>query len=208
VNVNRAAFNDRAPGDVLRRDRHCGDLRGQRDRADVRDRAQYAAFDSADDDVGCIAQARSALSYGVEHRLDVAGRLADHFENFRCRRLPLQRLLRFVEQAHVFDCDHRLVGEGLEEDKLAFGEGTGLDPKQGDGADGHPVAKQRHHNLTAPADLTGERPRAARRVRLGFEIEHLRHAPVTYRKRDQAFVFRGLRIAAAKRRHGIGLHAV
>ena len=31
------------------------------------------------------------------------------------RRLPLQRLLGLVEQAHVLDRDHRLVGEGLQQ---------------------------------------------------------------------------------------------
>ena len=38
-------------------------------------------------------------------------------QDFRGRRLPLERLLGLVEQAHVLDRDHRLVGEGLEQSR-------------------------------------------------------------------------------------------
>ena len=41
------------------------------------------------------------------------GELADHPQDLARRRLPLERLLGLVEQAHVLDRDHRLVGEGL-----------------------------------------------------------------------------------------------
>ena len=40
----------------------------------------------------------------------------------RGRRLLLERLFRLVEQAHVLDGDHRLVGEGLEQRDLLVGE--------------------------------------------------------------------------------------
>jgi hypothetical protein len=50
----------------------------------------------------------------VEHRLHVRGELRSPSDLGR-RRLPLERLLRLVEQAHVLDRDHRLVGEGLQQ---------------------------------------------------------------------------------------------
>ena len=51
---------------------------------------------------------------GIEHRLHVGGRAGDHFEDIGRRGLSLQRLLGLVEQPHVLDRDHGLVGEGAE----------------------------------------------------------------------------------------------
>ena len=52
-------------------------------------------------------------------------------KNLTRRRLLLQRLgeiavafLQFLEQPHVLDGDHRLVGEGLEQRDLFFGKRT------------------------------------------------------------------------------------
>ena len=57
--------------------------------------------------------------HGLEHRLQVAGRSGDDLQHLRRRGLLLQRLgklararLHLVEQPHVLDGDHRLVGEG------------------------------------------------------------------------------------------------
>ena len=68
------------------------------------------------------ANPRRALDDRIEHRLHVGGRAADDAEHFGGRRLMLQRLaqfrialLQFLEQPHVLDGDHRLVGEGFEE---------------------------------------------------------------------------------------------
>ena len=54
----------------------------------------------------------------VEHRLRVGHRAADDLQHFGRGRLLLQRLLGLVEQAHVLDRDHRLVGEGLQQRDL------------------------------------------------------------------------------------------
>ena len=67
----------------------------------------------------------------VEHRLHVRGDLADDPADLRRRRLPLERFLGLVEQAHVLDRDHRLVGEGLQQLDLLVGE-TGP-ARRGDG---------------------------------------------------------------------------
>ena len=68
---------------------------------------------------------RGALDDGVEDRLHVGRRAADDAEHLGGRRLMLQRLAQFrvalaefLEQAHVLDGDHGLVGEGLEERDL------------------------------------------------------------------------------------------
>src|SRR5215831_666036 len=54
-----------------------------------------------------------------EYRLKLAGRTADDLQDFGSCGLLLQRLaqlacsrLHLIEQAHVLDRDHRLVGEG------------------------------------------------------------------------------------------------
>ena len=39
----------------------------------------------------------------------------DDLEDFGRRGLPLQRLLGLVEQPHILDGDHGLVGEGLQQ---------------------------------------------------------------------------------------------
>ena len=68
-----------------------------------------------------------------KHRLGIRRRTADHPQDLPRRRLLLQRLgqlavprLELLEEPHVLDRDHRLVGEGLEELDLLAGEGPGL----------------------------------------------------------------------------------
>ncbi len=70
-----------------------------------------------------------ALDDGVKHRLHVRRRAADDAEHLGRCRLMLQRLAQFrialaefLEQSHVLDGDHRLVGEGLEQRDLLVGE--------------------------------------------------------------------------------------
>src|SRR5215467_10100410 len=70
-----------------------------------------------------------ALDDGVEHRLHVGGGAADDAEHLSGCCLMLQgftqfciSLLDLLEQPHVFDRDHRLIGEGSEESNLFFGK--------------------------------------------------------------------------------------
>ena len=74
-----------------------------------------------------------ALDDGVEDRLHVGGRAADDAEHLGRCCLMLQglaqfcvALLEFLEQPHVLDGDHGLIGEGLEELDLLVREGTDL----------------------------------------------------------------------------------
>ncbi len=68
-----------------------------------------------------------ALDDGVEDRLYIRWRAADDAEHLGRCRLMLQRLAQFcvalldlLEQPHVLNRDHRLVGEGFEKCDLLF----------------------------------------------------------------------------------------
>ena len=74
-----------------------------------------------------VTDADSILQHGCKHRLKIAGRAADDLEHLRRRRLLLQRfgklpraLLLRLEQPHVLDRDHRLIGEGRRPTRSAF----------------------------------------------------------------------------------------
>ena len=82
-----------------------------------------------------ISESGVANAYGFgqhcsKHRLKIAGRATDNLEYLRCCCLLLQRfgefaraLLLCLEQPHVLDRDHRLVGEGLSQLDLLVSEG-------------------------------------------------------------------------------------
>src|SRR5688572_16397276 len=64
------------------------------------------------------ADARGALGHRVQDRLHVRGRARNNAQDLADRHLLLERLLGLVEQTRVLDCDHRLVGERLDERDL------------------------------------------------------------------------------------------
>src|SRR5262245_55426943 len=68
-----------------------------------------------------LAYARRVLQHGLEYGLELARRTRDDAQHLRGRRLLLQRLgqftsagLHLVEQPHVLNRDHRLIGVGLD----------------------------------------------------------------------------------------------
>jgi hypothetical protein len=72
-------------------------------------------------------------------------------QHFGSRGLSLQRLGQFtralllgLEQAHVFDRDHRLVGEGLNQFDLPVRERPNFSARQDDYADRRTFTQQRH----------------------------------------------------------------
>ena len=74
---------------------------------------------------------RRALDDGVEDRLHVRRRAADNAEHLGRCRLMLQGLAQFrvalpefLEQAHVLNGDHGLIGKGLKKRDLLVGKGT------------------------------------------------------------------------------------
>ena len=76
-------------------------------------------------------QPLAAVHDGVEYRLRVGDRAADHAQDLGSRRLPLERLLRLVEQSRVLDRDQRLVGGRIRpaQSRLAI-EPSGLVAKE------------------------------------------------------------------------------
>ena len=75
-----------------------------------------------------IPQTRAALSTIASRTgCTSVGELADDAQDFARRRLLLQRFLEFLEQPHILDGDHRLIGEGFEQLDLRRGEGAHLD---------------------------------------------------------------------------------
>jgi len=93
----------------------------------------------------------------------------------RFRELPAL-ILDFVEQPHVLDRDHRLVGEGDDQLNLLFGERPHPRTPQDDHADGRPFAYQRDAQPRAkagnPLGLV-ERP-----LRIGEDIGNMNCAPL------------------------------
>ncbi len=94
-----------------------------------------------------LAQPRRQLDQGIEHGLQIEGRAADHLEHVGGGGLLLQRFgellgarLHVVEQPHVLDRDHRLVGERLHEADLRGGEWFHLAPPASDNAYRPPVS--------------------------------------------------------------------
>ena len=86
-----------------------------------------------------VAQTQGALRDGLEDRLGVGRRLADHLQDVAGRRLLLERFsqvtvagLEFLEQPHVLDRNHGLVGKGLEQSDLPVQVGPGLGTPDGD----------------------------------------------------------------------------
>ncbi len=108
---------DRAPGHgaLPRRERkHSVQDVGGLGRPGVMGRdVDQTTVESKDGPVGRLAEAYRVLDDRVEDRLGVGRRARDDPEDRARDGLPLQRLLRLVEQPHVLDGDDGLVGEGL-----------------------------------------------------------------------------------------------
>ena len=72
---------------------------------------------------------------GLEYRLHVRRRTGDHLQDVGGGGLPFQRLLGLVEQPRVFDGDHGLIGEGLQQLDLVGCKRSGLTARYGNHAD-------------------------------------------------------------------------
>src|SRR6266436_7903061 len=81
--------------------------------------------------------------------------MADNLQHIRGCSLPLQRFLRFVEQPRVLNCDHRLIGEGVQQGNLFVAERVHLEATQRDRSDAFALAQQWNAENRAVA-LLGE----------------------------------------------------
>src|SRR5215468_10065694 len=78
--------------------------------------------DTIDESVQRLAQARCMLRDRIQHRLNIGRRTCNDAQNLTRRGLLLQRLLEFLEQPDILDCDHRLISESFDQSDLAVGE--------------------------------------------------------------------------------------
>src|SRR5262249_35685633 len=95
----------------------------------VRDEVEELAVEPGDEAILGLAEARHALGGHVGHRLDVRQQATDDVEHLAGRGLVFESLgqllrarLHLIEQPHVLNRDHRLVGEGLNQLDLLIGE--------------------------------------------------------------------------------------
>ena len=112
---------------------------------------ELVAVHAEDRGVERLTQASGALCDHVEHRLDVSWRTTDHAEDLGSRRLLSEAVgqlmvasLQLLEQPHVLDRDHRLIGEGLDQGDLILRERMDLTTPQSSHAKQRVLAKERH----------------------------------------------------------------
>src|SRR5262249_11737750 len=91
-----------------------------------------------------VAQSFRVRRDDVEYRLDVSWRATDDAQELAGRRLLFERLLRLVEQPHVFNGNDGLIGEGLEQGDLPLREGSRRVTSHRDRPDGFSITEQRH----------------------------------------------------------------
>src|SRR5262245_39702454 len=97
------------------------------------------------------AQVASRFNERLQYRLEIEGRAADDLEHIGGGGLLLQRFaqlvrarLHLVEQPHVLDRDHRLVGEGVDQLYFLVTERPHGGAGQDDHADRRSFAQQRY----------------------------------------------------------------
>ena len=101
----------------------------------VADKAQHRGGVSADQLVGAGCDS-------LEYRLNVRWRTGNDIQDIGGCSLPFQRFPCVVEEPHILDGDHRLVGEGLEQLDVMIGECSGLRPRDTNDADGFSLTHQ------------------------------------------------------------------
>ena len=117
-------------------------------------------------------QPLAALQNRIEHRLRIGDRAADRGEHLARRPLLVERLLRFVEQANVFQRDRRLVAERAQERDFALRERPYLLPAEQDYAERMtlPEERRRDDGAMTPAarDLEARRKLALFRQHVSY----------------------------------------
>src|SRR5215467_3872907 len=85
------------------------------DRPISRDLSKKTTFDlHGNRCVSRPANSGSILRHHIQHGLNVRRGAGDHAKDLAGGSLLLQRLFEFLEQPHVFDGNHGLVGESFE----------------------------------------------------------------------------------------------
>ncbi len=133
-------------------------------RARLGDDARRVTLDLHDAAVIRGAELHRFFEHRGQHALEVERRAVDRVQHLADRGLPLERLLRLVEQPDVLDGDDRLCGKGLGEGPLALGERTVLDAAQHQDADRGILVHQRRSEGPVVVRIAGQHA-AQREVR-------------------------------------------
>src|SRR5512145_445368 len=138
--------------------------------------------------------AKSGRAFGdcIEYGLEVCWRTRYDTEDFASGCLLFQGLahlrvglherpvlfLEFLEQPHVLDGNHGLVGEGLEQSDLLVSEGLDLSASERDRTDSFALAQERNAQSGAVTKLLGGRAAFGKLVHLRLEIRRLNRLPI------------------------------
>jgi hypothetical protein len=157
--VNRALLKDCAPHHQtpVYRPRHAGRAHGHV--AAPSGIAQLVVFDKENTGVARLADPHCPFGNRFEHRLHVGWRAGNHPQHLTYGRLLVQRFFRLVEEPGVFDGDHCLVGERLQQRNLLIVEAARHVPAHGDGANRLACAQHRDGELTAGTQRLDHLPR-------------------------------------------------
>src|SRR5215510_8193708 len=99
-----------------------------------------------------LADACGVLQHRAEHELKFSGRTGNDLQDFRSGRLLGECFFGLIKQAHVFDCDKRLIGKCPEKLNLAVRKKPRLPPCDKYRSDDPPIADHRHTEAaTKPA---------------------------------------------------------
>ena len=112
--------------------------------AEAGDPAETIAFALEQPSMISFAQPGSRFGQCVEYRLQVERRATDDFEHICGSRLLLQRFTQLVEQPDIFNRDHCLTCEILDQLDLLVRVWLDRSTQQANDANRHAVAQQGH----------------------------------------------------------------
>ena len=141
----------------------------------------------------------------VERRTDRLADFAQRAHFFDRARERLGARLELLEHADVFDSDHRLIGERLEERDLAVGKGPGDGPRDPDHADRAAFARHRHRHHAPPAAARGNLTAI---LGVGEGVVYMNHGATEYRPPRRLLTARAHRVHAAQELEDIGRQVV
>ena len=156
VHVHCFPVEERSSGNPFPVDRPS--LHIKRYRSVMRAGAQAVDIVQEHDGIDGVAKLAGTLDNGLEDRPDIGRRGSDNLEDIAAAGLISQRLaeiararLYLVEQLHIADGDHGLVGKGLQQLDVMGRECAGLLAGDADQSDGNPIAQQRDEKHSAEA---------------------------------------------------------
>src|SRR5262245_3589523 len=139
------------------------------------------ALNEANHCISRFAQPCRIFCHDIKNGLNVCRRAGNHAQDFTCGSLLLQRLLELGKQSHVFNSDHRLVGEGFEEGDLLIGERSHLGTANHNSSNRNILSEQRRSNYRMSAcNLLNVRGVRELRFKLCRQVMYVHCFPVEH----------------------------